>query len=56
MTSEAIIGPYLETTPVSEAIQIAARGYMHMDYRVFEVADFIVEVKKAVEAANITVL
>ena len=45
MTSEAIMRPDLEATPASEAIQMASIGYMHMDTRVFEVTDFIAEVK-----------
>ena len=35
----------LEVTPASKAIKMAATGNMHMDIRVFEVADFIIEVK-----------
>ena len=45
MTSEAIMRPDLEATPASKAIKMAATGNMHMDTRVFEVADFIIEVK-----------
>ena len=37
--------PDLEATPASEAIKMEATGNMHMDTRVFEVADFIAEVK-----------
>ena len=45
MTSEAIMRPDLEATPASKAIKMATTGNMHMDIRVFEVADFIAEVK-----------
>ena len=45
MTSEAILRPDLEATLASKAIKMAATGNMHMDTRVFEVADFIIEVK-----------
>ena len=45
MTSEAIMRPDFEATPISKAIKMEASGNMHMDIRVFVVADFIAEVK-----------
>ena len=37
--------PDLEATLASDAIKIEATGNIHMDTRVFEVANFIAEVK-----------
>ena len=45
MTSEANMRPDLEATQASGAIKIEATVNMHMDTRVFEVADFIAAVK-----------
>ena len=45
MTSEVIMRPDLEATAASKAIKMAVIDNMHMDTRVFEVADFIIEVK-----------
>ena len=45
MTSEAIMRPDVEATTASKAIEMAATGNMHMDTMVFEVTEFIFEVK-----------